>query len=144
MKVPQLLGELTGEAWTAVLIHSEDATKDKKVATRPTRLCEAVSESFTDTFVLPRELIHCPGACRSLDANWSHDDDLAHKISEKTAVPPAFARRIMGSSERKVGGTNHAAGRTGETLWQGDGFGRGLWIGPIVLPTKEIPRWLAR
>lgn len=95
MKVLELLEKLTGEMWTAVLFHSEDAPKDKKVATRQMRLCEAVSQSFTDTFVLPRELIHCPGACRSLDANWSHDDDLAHKISEKTGVPPAVARRII-------------------------------------------------
>jgi len=95
----QHLEETTGEGWTGVSFHSQ-RVPEGDLATRPMRLCEAICESFAGTFVLPQELIRCPGACRSLALNRPDSDDLAQNMSEKTHLPPDLVRRVVSRTPR--------------------------------------------
>ena len=94
MKTLRFLEGLTGEEWTGISFHLETAS-DSDLADGPMRLCEAISESFTGTLVLPRESIHCPGACRALGSNSVDHNALAHTISEKTGMPVDLASRAI-------------------------------------------------
>ena len=57
MRKLELLERLTQDRWTGISFHC-DSVPSGDVATSPMRLCEAISESFERTFVLPQEMIH--------------------------------------------------------------------------------------
>ena len=95
----QYLQELTGERWTGVSFHWQRVPEGDPAA-GPARLCEAVCESFDRTFVLPSELVRCPGACRSLGLNGCDVRDLAKRMSEKTHLPSDLVRRVVAGTPR--------------------------------------------
>lgn len=98
MRRLQLLEEKIGGRWAGVRFHQRQVPTGP-LAERPMRLCEAIQESFDSPFILPDELLACPGARRSLGL-LDDDDGLAAKISEATGIPFGAVRNAIRNAPR--------------------------------------------
>jgi uncharacterized protein (DUF169 family) len=99
MKGIRSLEAQTGRQWTGVAFHFDRAPTGA-LASRPTRFCEAITESYARSFVLPEELVMCPGARRSLGLSRFSVDDLIREMSTKTGVPPDRVGQILDNTAR--------------------------------------------
>ena len=94
MTTLHFLESLTGEQWTGIQFHFLPVFGVTPRDT-PVRLCEAIAESFRETFTLSTDFIRCPGACRSLGLAPSDMDELAGRMYLKTGTPSELARGII-------------------------------------------------
>ena len=88
-----LLENRIGGRWTGVRFHYESVPAGP-LAKHEMRFCEAVANSFDEPFVLPSNLISCPGARRSLRL-IDDDEELARTVAHSTGVSLDSVRKAV-------------------------------------------------
>jgi uncharacterized protein (DUF169 family) len=98
MNLLRTLESRFGGWWTGIKFH-QDGELPGKMAATPMRLCEAVTQSRTQSITLSKSLLNCPGASHCM--GWGPDDrEIAMLTARELGLPESALMPIVESTPK--------------------------------------------